>query len=55
MRGKPGREVRQINIWLTPEQVERLDRRAEAALLSRSCYVRMLLQQTLNASDEEGA
>lgn len=47
--------MRQINVWLTPDQVERLDKRAEAALLSRSCYVRMLLQQTLNATDQEGA
>ena len=55
MRGKAGREVRQINVWLTPDQVERLDRRAEEALLSRSCYVRMLLQQVLRSEDREAS
>ena len=47
MRGKAGREVRQVNVWLSPDQVRRLDEKAEELLLSRSGYVRMLLQQTL--------
>lgn len=46
--------MQQVNTWLTPETVRRLEERAGEMQQTRSSYIRALLLQALNRMDREG-
>lgn len=49
-----GEAMQQVNTWLTPETVRRLEERAGEMQQTRSSYIRALLLQALNRMDMEG-
>lgn len=49
-----GEAMQQVNTWLTPETVRRLEERAGEMQQTRSSYIRALLLQALNRMDREG-